>query len=64
MLEKVKGKSIMLSLPNKKVTPLLNKKLVTSEKVTPSEEVDKGTKNLVDTGKPVVMICRKDLDNL
>ena len=35
----------MLLLPKKKVTPFPKKKLVTSEKVTTSEEVDKGTKN-------------------
>ena len=46
MLEKVKVKYIMSSLPRKKVTPLPKKKIVTSEKVTKSEEVDKDTKNL------------------
>ena len=35
-------------LLKKKLTPLLKKKVVTSEKVTPIEEVDKGTKNLDD----------------
>ena len=33
-----------MSFPKKKVTPSTKKKVVTSEKVTLSEEVDKGTK--------------------
>ena len=39
MLEKFKVKFIMSLLPKKKVTPLPKKKVVTSEKVTKSEEV-------------------------
>ena len=36
------GKNIiMLSLPNKKVSPFTKKKVEPSEKVTPSEEVKK-----------------------
>ena len=36
---------------------------MTSEKVTTSKEVDKGTKNLDDVKEAVVKIYRKDLDN-
>ena len=39
------------------------KKIVTSENITPSEEVEKDTNLLNDTEQPVHMICRKDLDN-
>ena len=53
----------MLLLLSKKLTPLPEKKIVTSEKVTSNEEADKGTKNLDDMEEPVVKICRKDLDN-
>ena len=63
MLEKVKVKFIMLSLPNKKVTPFPKKKLVRSEKVKPSEEVEKVTTNLDGMKEAVVRIRRKDLDN-
>ena len=47
----------------KKVTSFLKRKLLTSEKITPSEEVDKGTKNMDYMEEPVVTIRRKDLDN-
>ena len=63
LMEKVKVKFIMSSLPNKKVTPLPNKKVGTSEKVTPSEEVDKGTKIFDYMKYGVVAIRRKYLDN-
>ena len=43
--------------------PLTKKKIVTSKKVTTSEAVDKGTKNLDDMKEAVVTICGKDLDN-
>ena len=36
---------------------------MTSEKDTPSEEVDKGTRNLYYIKEPVVTIRRKYLDN-
>ena len=36
---------------------------MTSEKVTTSEEVDKGTKHLDDMKEAMVKIRRKDLDN-
>ena len=62
-MEKVKDKFIMLLLLSKKLTPLPEKKIVTSEKVTSNEEADKGTKKLDDMEEPVVKICRKDLDN-
>ena len=60
-MEKVKGKLIMSSLQKKKVTPFSKKKVVTIEKVTPSEEVDKGTKKLDDMKEAVVKIHTKDL---
>ena len=43
-------------------TPLAKKKILTTEKVTTSEEVDKGTKKLNDMKESVVTIRRKDLD--
>ena len=52
----------MSSFPKEKVTLLPNKKVVTSEKVTPIEEVNKVTNILNDIDDPVVHICRKDLD--
>ena len=52
----------MSLLLKKKVTPSSKKKVVTSEKVTPSEEVDKGNKNLDDMKESGVTIRRKDLD--
>ena len=42
---------------------LLKKKLVISEKVTPSEAVEKRTNILNDTEEPVLMIRRNYLDN-
>ena len=63
MPEKVKGKLIMSSLLKKKVTPFPKKKVVTSEKVTTSEEVDKGTNILDDMEEAVVTIRGKDLDH-
>ena len=50
-------------LSKKKATPLTKKKVVKSEKVTTSEEVDKGTKHLDDMKEALVTIYRKDLDN-
>ena len=45
----------------KKVTmPFSNKTLLTTDKVTTSEEVDKGTKKLDDLIEAVVAICNKD----
>ena len=44
-------------------TPLSEKRVLTTENVTTSEEVDKGTENFKDTREAVVMICRKDSDN-
>ena len=52
----------MSQFPKKKVTPLPKKTLLTSEKVTTSEEVDKVTKILDDMKEAVVKIRRKDLD--
>ena len=52
----------MLLLPKKKVTQFPEDKIVTNEKVTTSEEVDKGTKNLDDMKQAVVKIRRKGLD--
>ena len=45
------------------IDPFPKKKLAPSEKVTPSEEVEKGTNFFNDMGEPVVTIHRKDLDN-
>ena len=53
----------MSSFPTKKVTPLPKKKIVTSEKFTLNEEVDKGTKKLDDMKEAAVTISMKDLDN-
>ena len=53
----------MLSLPKKKVTPFSKKKLLTTEKVTTSEEVGRGNKNVDDMKEAVVKTLRKDLDN-
>ena len=50
-------------MSRKKVTPLPKKKLVTIEKVTPSEEIDKGNANLDGIKESVVKIRRKGLDN-
>ena len=44
-------------------TPFLEKKLLTTEKVTTSEEVDKSTEKLEDTKQAVITIRRKDTDN-
>ena len=52
----------MSSLPNKKVTPFTKKTLITSEKVTTRDDIDKGTKCFDDMKKAVVKTCRKDLD--
>ena len=43
--------------------PFLKKTLLTSEKVTTSEEVYKGAKILIDIKEEVVTIRWKDLDN-
>ena len=53
----------MSSFPKKKVTPFTKKKVDPSEKGTPSEDIDKGTKNLDHMEEQVVTIRRKDLDN-
>ena len=53
----------MSSLTKKKVTPFPKKKVVTSEKFTTSEEVDKGTNILDDMKEAVATIRRKHLDN-
>ena len=44
------------------IVPLKKKNLSLSEKVTPNEEGEKGTKTMDDTKEPVVKICRKNLD--
>ena len=59
-MDKVKQEIIMLS---NIIVPLSKKKVATSEKVTPSEEVEKGTKTLDDIKDSVVKIFRKDLFN-
>ena len=57
------GKIHHIIVAKEKVTPLPKKRVVTSEKVTASEEVDKGTKTLYVIKEAVFMIRRKDLDN-
>ena len=52
----------MSLLPKKKVAPFLKKKLVPSEKITPSEEFEKGTNPLNYMEEPVHKIHIKDLD--
>ena len=44
-LENVKEKSIISLFPNKNINAIVKEKLLTTEKVTTSEEVHKGTKN-------------------
>ena len=53
----------MSSFPKKKVAPLRRKKVYPSEKVTPREEVEKGTNILNNMEEPVHMIRRNYLDN-
>ena len=53
----------MSSSLKKKVTPFSKKTLLTTEKVTTSEEVDKATTFFNDMKETVVTIRRKDLDN-
>ena len=55
--------SINVVISEEKVTPFQKKKFATREKVTTSEEVYKGTKNVDDMKEAVVTIRRKDLDN-
>ena len=43
--------------------PISKEKVAPSEKVTPSEEFEKGTKLLDDIEDPVVTIRRNNLDN-
>ena len=43
-------------------TPQSEKKVLTTKKVTRSEEVDKGTEKLEDMKEAVVAICRNDSD--
>ena len=50
---KGQGKFIMSLLPNKKITQLSKKQSLTSEKVTISEDIDKGTKHLDDKKEAV-----------
>ena len=57
------GKIHHVVVSEKKVTPLLKKQVVTSEKVTTSEEVEKCNKNLDYMKVEVVKTRRKDLDN-
>ena len=59
----VQGKIHHVVVAKEKGNTIAKEKVVTSEKVTPSEEVDKGAKNLYDMKDSVVPIRRKDLDN-
>ena len=51
-----------ISMSSHIIGPFSKKKFASSEKVTPSEEVEKGTKNLDDIKEPVVTICKNILD--
>ena len=53
----------MSSSPKKKLAPFPKKKVDPSDKVTLSEEVEKGTNILNDPEDPVHTIHDKDLDN-
>ena len=53
----------MLYLLKKRVTKLTKKEVLTSKKVTPSEEVEKGTKHLDDMKEEMITIRRKDFNN-
>ena len=59
---KGQGKIHHVVVSEEKVMPLTKKKLVKTEKVAISEEVDKGTKHLDDMKEAVVTIRRKDSD--
>ena len=48
MLEKVKGKFIILLFPKTIITPFSKEKLLSTDMVTTSEEVDKDTRKLYD----------------
>ena len=61
-MDTVKETFIMLSLPEKKVALFPEKILMTSDKVTPIEEVEKYNNILNDMEDPVHTIGRKDLD--
>ena len=45
------------------ISPSPKKKVAPSEKIIPSDEVERGTKTLNYTEETVVTICRKDLNN-
>ena len=60
---KGQGKIHHVVVAEEKLTPSPKKKIFTSEKVTTSEEIYKGTKKLYDMKDVVVTIRRKDLDN-
>ena len=62
-LEKVREKVTMSSFPKKKSTSLTEKKLETSEKVTTSEEDEKGMNPLNDIEETVHTIHKNDLNN-
>ena len=59
----VQGKIHHVVVSKEKVMPFPKKKILTSEKVTTSEEVDKDAKKLIYMKEAVVTICWKDLDN-
>ena len=54
------GKINHVVVSGKKVTSLPKKKVVTSENVTPNDEVDKGAKHLDYLKEEVVTIHKKD----
>ena len=60
---KVQGEIHHVVISEEKSNAIAEEKLVTSAKVTTSEEVYKGTKKLDDMKEAMVTICRKDLYN-
>ena len=60
---KGQGKIHHVVVSEEKITPLLKKKILTTERVTTSEEFGKGTEKLDDTKEGVVKIRRKDSYN-
>ena len=56
------GKIHHVVVADEKSNTIVEEKMVTNEKVTPSEEVDKDNKRLDDMEEAVVIMCRKDLN--
>ena len=60
---KGQGKIHHVAVDEEKGNAIVKEKILTTEKVTTSKEVEKGTKHLDDMKEEVVTILRKDLDN-